>query len=444
MTINDISKIIHGKILRDTNIQITDIYINSKLVHDGSLFIALKGKTQDGHDYINEICNLDCIVVTCEDLDISNYKCGVIKVNDTYETLYLLGTYYRKIYKVPVVAITGSVGKTTTKELLSQMLGTKYNVLKSYKNYNNHIGLPLTLFKLNKDIDIVVMEMGMNHIGEIHKLSCIAKPDSAIITNIGTSHIGNLGSKKNIFKAKMEIEDGMSYGNIFVNGYDKFLKKIKSDNYIDAYKVKFKNKDFKIKNIKYEMDKTIFNIFFGNKKYIVTFNVPGKEMLMNLLLAIKTSLHYEIDIENIVEVINTYKTGDSRLEIIKKDDLTIINDCYNASFESMNMILNILKKSKQNKIIILGDILELGLYSDNIHKKLSKKINLIKKSIVLLIGEEMNKISKNIKNCYHFDDNKEIMKFLNTYNYNNSIILIKGSRRMHLEEITEYLKNREF
>lgn len=435
LNIESISKIVNGEIIKNTNKLVNKIKIDSRKIETNDLFIALIGNNIDSHKFIKQIHKKISVAIICKAIDIKHYDCGIIKVKDTYDAMNKLAAFYRNLYKVPLIAITGSVGKTTTKELISNMLEKKYNVLKTYKNYNNHIGLPLTLFNLDKNIDIIVTEMGMNHKGELHNLSLIAKPDVSVITNIGSSHIGNLGSKKNILLAKLEILDGMKTKELFVNGYDKNLKKIKI-----SKKIKRKNKNFKVKKVKYNLDSTTFDFIYKTKKYNVKFNVPGKGMLNNLLISIAVALKFDVDINDIVEVINNYHNKNDRLEIIKNNNFTIINDCYNASFESFKMILKTIKKSKQNKIIVFGDIKELGRYSKYYHKKIARMLNKIKTKIVILVGSETYLVKKYIKNSIHFNNNLEIINYLNKINLDNHLILVKGSRAMNLEKIVENLK----
>ena len=219
MKLSQINKIINGKINND--ISFNKIKVNSKEIQPGDLFLAIN----KGHDYIDEAINNGAVAIISE-VDI-DYPIPKIKVSSAVEALGQIAKYIRQLYQKPVIAITGSVGKTTTKELVSLVLKEKYKVLKSEKNNNNHIGLPITLLKLDQDYDVVVAELGMNHLNEISYLSNICQPDYAIITNIGSAHIGNLGSKKNILKAKLEILDGMDNGYLLVNNYDKYLKKVK-------------------------------------------------------------------------------------------------------------------------------------------------------------------------------------------------------------------------
>jgi len=235
MNVQMINKIVNGNINIDYDFKINKIKTNSKEVEEGDLFIAIN----KGNDYIDEAINnkASCIIIEQDKIvDIPT-----IKVESTINALGLIANYIRRQYDIPLIAITGSNGKTTTKDLISLILSSKYNILKSEKNQNNHIGLPQTLLKLNNKYDVVVLELGMNHLNEISYLSKICLPNYGIITNIGTAHIGNLGSKKNILKAKKEILDGLN-GYLLTNNNDRYLRKIKYKNII-----KVNNKKMKLK-----------------------------------------------------------------------------------------------------------------------------------------------------------------------------------------------------
>lgn len=447
MKIADLINITEGMLINkgDIETRIKDIVIDSRKVTEGDLFIALKGQKYDGHDFIDEVItkNVSGIIVDKE-IDIPIDDIPIIKVNNTYDSLIKIASYIRNKYDIPLIAITGSVGKTTTKELIYNILSTKYNVLKSINNNNNHIGLPLTLFNLKKEHEIIVTELGMNHFGELKKLSNICKPNVAVITNIGTAHIGNLGSKRNIFKAKMEILDGMDEGNIVINGDDKYLNKLDRKKYTKKFKIykcgyNDKNHLYAF-NIKCDFEKTTFNIKVLDEVHKVTFNVPGKHLIPNILLAIQVGLLYGINIKHIIKAISEYKTLDKRMDIIKlKKNNTLIADCYNSSYESLIGVLELIKNVQTNKLIILGDILELGKYSKKIHLKIGKYLKKMNNTMTLLVGKEMKVIKGATK---HFDDNESLIKYLEDLNFYNSIILIKGSRKLHLEEIKEYLEER--
>ena len=315
MYLSEINKIINGKINKEAKIE--KIKTNSKEIKVGDLFLAIN----KGINYIGEAINNGAVAIISEvDLDpeIPN-----IKVFSTVKALGQIAKYIRQLYQKPVIAITGSVGKTTTKELVSLILEEKYKVLKSEKNNNNHIGLPLTLLKLDQNYDVVVTELGMNHLNEISYLSDICQPDYAVITNIGSAHIGNLGSKKNILKAKLEILDGMNNGYLLINNYDKYLKKVKY-----SKKIKVDAKSLNVRNIKYgeSIEFDIDNVHFIFKSY--------KHLLSDVFIAIKIGILFNVDLKLISKAIANYQNIEGRCNIIK-GKWTIMDDSYNSSFESL-------------------------------------------------------------------------------------------------------------
>lgn len=431
MNIDVLLNIIDGKYLNEgIKRKINDIKIDSRKINRNDAFVALIGTNFDGHDFIKEVLKRKpSVIIVCKKIDITT-KVPIILVEDTYDALIKIGSFFRCKYDIPVVAVTGSVGKTTTKEIISDILSKKYKVLKSEKNYNNHIGIPLALSKLNNNYDVCVLEMGMNHLGEISKLSKMVKPNVGVITNIGTSHIGNLGSKKNILKAKMEIIDGIEEGMLVVNGKDKLLKKIKHHNILKCGK-KLKPYDVRVS------DKVSFKLLINNEVHKFHYNSPSKNIIMDFIIAIQIGLLFNVEIEDIKDALINYKMPEARMDIIVKNTTKIINDCYNASLESTIASISVLKYEKSKKIVILGDILELGKYTTKIHQYLGKHLRKLKNTDILLIGENI----KNIKgeNYKYFNNNQELINYLSNLNLDNTTILIKGSRRMRLEEITKYL-----
>jgi len=414
MFLKEIYDVVGGELHNYKNIYIDDIKISSKEINNNDLFISINS----GYNYINDAINNGAVAIISEkEIDIS---IPIIIVQSTIIALGKLAKYKRDKYNIPVIAITGSTGKTTTKELVSLLLSSKYNVLKSEKNKNNHIGLPLSLLKLNDSYDLAVLELGMNHLGEIEYLSNICSPDYSIITNIGTAHIGNLGSKKNILKAKLEILSN-SNGPLIINGDDKLLKKIKYKKLISVSK-----RSLKVKNIKYFEDRIEFNIDNISFK----FNCPFKYILSDLFIAIKIALLFDIKLIDISKSLLNYKQEKGRLNIYS-DKYKIIDDSYNSSYESLINGLKELKKEKNKKIIILGDMLELGDFSKYYHKKINKYLNKIKNKEVLLIGE----YTKYIKGI-HFNSIDEINKYIENKNLYNYTIYIKGSRAMNLDKIS--------
>ena len=425
MTLNEVIKIVNGKTKLNSNIEIKEIKTDSRKINNGDIFIALKGKKYDGNSFVQEAINKGAVACIVEECD--NYNC--IKVESTLKALFSLGNYIRNKYKIPLIAITGSTGKTTTKDLLSSILSTKYNVLKNDGSKNNIIGVSDTLFKLNSKYDIVVMELGTNHLGEIRELSLMCNPDLALITNIGSSHIGNFKSKKNIFKEKISIIDGMYNKNMIVNGDDKYLKKIK------CFKCGLnKNNTLKAYNVQSFIDHLEFNIFL-DKEYKIVFNNPGLHFVNNILLVIKTCLEYNITIKTIIKGISNYTLTDMRMNIIRSGSNVIINDCYNSSLESIIAGINYLKNINQNKLLIIGDILELGKYSKRIHKKINKKLKKINNKRILTVG----KYSKYIKGI-NFKNVDELIEYIKNKNISNKYIYIKGSRYMNLDKFYDYIK----
>lgn len=423
MTLNEIIKIINGKTNINSDIIINNIKTDSRKIEKGDIFIALKGPKYDGHNYVDEAIKKGAIASITE-YDINNS----IVVKDTYEVLYILGNYIRKKYNIPLIAITGSNGKTTTKELLAHILTTKYNVLKNESSKNNLIGVSDTLFKLNSEHDLIVMELGTNHFGEINCLSKMCEPNISIITNIGSSHLEYFKKRKNVFKEKYSIINGMNDINLIVNGDDKYLKRI------NCFKCGINNNNnLKAYNIIENIDYIEFNIFL-DKEYKIRFNTPGIHFINDILLVIKICLDYKIDIETIIEKIKSFKMVEKRMNIKKVNTNIIINDCYNASYESIKAGINYLKNIKEYKILIIGDILELGKYSKRIHKKINKLVKQIDNKKIFTIG----KYSKFIKGI-HFNDVKEFINYLNNNPINNSYIYLKGSRKMNLDLIYEYL-----
>lgn len=427
MTLNEFIKVIKGISSINSEDLIKEIKTDTRKINKGDIFIALRGKNYNGEDFIDEALRKGAIACVVE--NSINDKC--IEVKDTIKSLFLLGNYIRNKYHIPLIAITGSNGKTTTKDLLSYILSSKYNVLKNEGSKNNIIGVSDTLFKLNETHEIIVMELGTNHLGEISYLSKMCNPNLGIITNIGSSHLEYFKKRINIFKEKISIVDGMNNKKLIVNGDDKYLKKL---NYFKCGINK--NNNLRAYNIKEYIDYIEFNIYL-DKEYKIVFNNPGIHFINDILLAIKVSLDYKIDIETIIDRINNFKLTNKRMNIIKLKNNILINDCYNASLESVKGGINYLKKIESKKVLIIGDILELGKHSKKIHKKINKEVRKIKNKEVLTVG----KYSKYIKGI-NFNDVDELIEYIKLNNISNSYIYVKGSRRMNLDKVVDYIQKR--
>ena len=426
MNLSKLAEITNGKIYNNQNINIKNIKIDSNQITEGDLFIAIIGQSKDGHDYIESaIKNGASAVITSK--EIPN-QIPYIKVADTTIALGQIASYIKEVSHAKLIAITGSTGKTTTKELVYSLLKNKYSVLKTDKNQNNHIGVPLTLLKI-KNEDFCIVEMGMNHLGEISYLSKLAKPDLAVITNIGSSHIGNLGSKENILKAKLEIKDGLK-GDLIVSGDDSYLNKI------SAIKVGFNDEnDFKAYNLETNLMRSSFWINYQNEEYQIKVNLPA-HLIDDVLISIYIALKYEINNQDIITTLENFQNIGMRLTVKKINTNTIISDCYNSSFESLTGDLTMLIPNKQKKLLILGDIAEAGKFSKTIHENLKPFIEKLQNYELILIGPEMMNLQ--INKAKHFKNYKEALIYLKNKEIKNTLILIKGSRIMKLENISDF------
>lgn len=426
MTLNEVIKAVGGITKLNSSEEIREIKTDTRKLKKGDLFIALKGKNYDGHDFIKEAIDKGAIACITENFDYE--KC--INVKDTYKSLFDLAKYIRSKYSIPLIAVTGSNGKTTTKDLIYHILDSQYKVLKNEGSNNNLIGVSDTLFKLDNTYDIIMMELGSNHIGEISYLSKMCLPTTSLITNIGSSHLEYFKTKKNIFKEKYSVKDGMINENIIVNGDDRYLKKIK------CYKCGIKKRnDLIAYDIEDNMDNISFKIYL-DKEYKIVFNNPGVHFVNDILLAIKVCLDYGVKIKTIIKKINNFKITDKRMKIIKVNDNIIINDCYNSSLESITAGINYIKKINSDKVLIIGDILELGKKSKKIHKKIKKKVSKLNNVKVLTVG----KYSSVIKGV-NFSNSDELIDYIDKNPITNSYIYIKGSRRMNLDKIVNYFKS---
>lgn len=426
---------------------------DTRTINKDDVYIGIKGENFDGNLFYEEAFKNGAKISIIEKNSIKNSKIKKINgktliiVDDTIKLIQDLAHYKIINSNIPVIAITGSVGKTSTKDMIANILSTKYKVLKTEGNYNNHIGVPLTILRL-KDEDIIVLEMGMNHFGEISLLSKIACPSIAIITNIGTAHIGNLGSRENIMKAKLEILDGMKYGTLIINNDNDLLH-----NNINIIKEKTKIITIGINNksdymATYIIDNTFSStIKINNDK--ININVGGLPFVYNSLLSYAVAKELKLNLEDIKLGIENFKLSNNRMEKIDINGITIINDTYNASYDSVVAAIDLIEKSNyKRKILLLGDILELGDYSKKIHSDIGKYIKDKKIDEIILVGSEVKYIKNeliknnyNKENIYSFESEELTYSFLHKFLKEGDIILVKGSHGMKLINIINFLRN---
>lgn len=451
ITVNKILEICRGKLLSgDKQLEVNSYSKDSREIKDGDMYLAIKGERVNGNDYIESAFEngaMGCI--TDDEINqkiLEKFKNKVIiKVNDTVKAIQEIAKYKRSLYNIPVIAVTGSVGKTSTKDIIANVMAQKFNVLKTEGNLNNHIGLPLTLLKL-KDHNAIVVEMGMNHLGEISLLTDIAKPTGCVITNIGTSHIGNLGSRENILKAKLEILEGLNEeGFALINNDNDLLNNwAEKQNQYKVYTYGIENKSTYIaENIVKSEDSSSFEIN-GIKGEVP---IGGTHFIYNATCAFAIGDILQIEKEKIVKGISEFKLTAKRMDIqVIKDNIKIINDSYNASYDSMKAALEVIGKTEATrKIAVLGDMLELGEYSEELHIKVGEEVIKNKIDILITIGKYAKNIAnraemQGMKNIFQFEDIENAAGYIKSNMKSGDLILLKASNSMNFSKILEKIK----
>lgn len=447
--IEDILKATGGSLVcGEKDFEISEITTDSRKAGANMLFIPIAGENNDGHDFIqNAFENGADVVITHKDIMPVSGK-NIVRVKDTRTALGDIARAYKEKYNLPTVAITGSVGKTTTKDMIAAVMAMKYNTLKTQGNYNNDIGLPLTVFRLEEKHRAAVLEMGMSHMGEINYLASIAKPDTAVITNVGMSHIENLGSQENIFRSKMQICDFFNGENLLiVNGDDKYLVNARCAGKVITYGIENKNCDLVAENIRsMGIDGTLFSIFADGKKYEIHIRIPGTHNVYNALAAIAVGRHYDICMEDIAEGIREFSLTNMRMEIKRINDIVVIDDCYNASPDSIRAAMKVLSEiHAKRRIAVLGDVLEMGGFAEKEMYELGTQIGNI--DVLVTVGKTARYIAKGAEfsgneEIYSFKTVPEATEFLGTFVESGDNILVKASRGMHFEQIVEFLSKR--
>lgn len=421
---------------------VTGISTDSRESLEGDLFIAIDGEKSSGHDYLNDVKNSGTVAALVNKPVEEQVNLQIIQVTDTILAIARIANTWRNQYKIPIIGITGSNGKTTTKDLLKHFLEAKFIVHSTKGNFNTSIGLPLTLLTLDDTHEISVVEMGANKQGDIKFLCDTALPTDGLITNIGPAHLEGFGSVANVAKEKLELFNSIETGNVFINMEDNYLKSAK----VSCNRIRY--------GCKSECDYTADYCFDDNGNIILIVNsndlkLNSQSMVFakNVLAACSVANTYGINWETIQNKIMSFNPTYGRNVITQHDRITVIDDTYNANYNSTEAALDQLSRimTKGRKIFVFGDMAELGEYSKEYHEKIGKRCDELGIDAVFTIGKEtkiIDRILKNVAWHKHFEDRENLAKNLLKFIKKNDVILFKGSRSMEMEKIIQGVTNK--
>ena len=429
------------------NREVSGVVIDSRKVEPGFLFVAVKGERVDGHSFISAVFKKGAACVLCE--DAPEHPAGpYIQVDSCLEAIKKLAAYYRSTLTIPVIGISGSVGKTSTKEMIAAVLGQKYHVLKTEGNFNNEIGLPLTIFRIREEHEAAVLEMGISDFGEMTRLAKMARPNICVLTNIGLCHLENLKDRDGILKAKTEMFDQAQPGaQIILNGDDDKLITLKSkripspcffglDPVHDLYAAD-------MENLGLEGTRCTFVTKSGT--FTAHIPIPGRHMVYNALAGTAVGLALGLTLPEIKAGIESLTPVSGRNHLIHTDRWTILDDCYNANPVSMCASLDVMSNAIGRKVAILGDMGELGANEKLLHYNVGCHAADAGMDAVFLVGDLSREIARGIEDKNpallhrHFDTKKELLEALPLLLVNGNSILVKASHFMAFEEIVEVL-----
>ncbi len=450
LKINELVHASKGKLISGNGKgSVSGISIDSRVIKKGEAFIAIKGENFDGHDFIGAAAKkgAGCIIIEKGSIKNKHFKSlTIIEVGDTIKAMAGIANYQRNKFNIPVIAVTGSTGKTTVKEMIYAVLSKKYKVLKNEGTKNNNIGLPLTLFKLDSKFDIAVLELGTNHPGEIKELLRICQPNVGVITNIGPAHLEHFKSLEGVLKEKYSLTSGLSLPNMVILNFDDAMLRRKSlfsakKNFVLGFSVDAKS-DFQAYNIKSDGWGVDFSV---NQKNGFKLNSPARHNVYNALAAISVGRVFGLGYGQIISAFSDFQFPQGRLNLRSFKKARFIDDTYNSNPLSLRNALNALDalSVKGRKIFVMGDMLELGGKSEDYHSEAGKNASGIC-DVFIAVGRFSRKaahaaITNNLKpDCvFSCDSSKEAQKILfdKIIPNENDIVLVKGSRMMKMEEV---------
>lgn len=420
--------------------EILKISTDSRDIDENTLFIALVGERFDAHDFVDDVLSKGAKAVVCSKNVGDDPR--ILYVEDTGKALLDIAHGYRKLFNIPFIGLTGSVGKTTSKGMIYAVVKKKFDTLRTAGNLNNEIGVPKTLFCLEENHEAAVIEMGMNHFEEISRISRAVEPSIACITNVGTAHIENLGSREGILKAKCEILDGMAKGStLIVNGDNDMLATIDRDDYkIVRFGIDGTNLDMRAEDISSDAFGSTFTAVYKNEKATVFVPSVGLHNVYNAMCAMCVGVELGYTLEEAASGIRDFEPEGMRQKITEINNITFIEDCYNANLDSMKASLDALKTiCKGKSYAVLGDMLELGDFAEQAHRQVGEKAASVGCEYVITYGALSKFIAdeaeKNGCKAKTFEDKEKMAEFLYENVKEGDAVLFKGSRGMRMEEI---------
>ena len=452
-SIEQIAKASGGKLIAaGSEKYITGIRHDSREVCPGDIFVAIKGENQDGHRYIPQVIEKGCAAVLVSDADScpQDADVSVILVDDTVAAMGTMAAWYLDSLGIRRVAVTGSVGKTSTRDMIYYVLSEKYNCGRNLKNYNNNIGLPISIFQFDENTEAAVLEMGMDAFGEIEYLSSIVRPEVGVITNIGIAHMEKLGSREGIFKAKMEITENIlpeeEGGTLVFAGDDEFLTKERTAGDYGQIEVgEGERADLHISGVEdHGIDGIRFLVEYeedGRKEtQRIALPAAGAHNASNAAIALAVGRKLGVSIEEGAKGLGKVELTGSRLRKIEGKNVTIIDDTYNANPFSMMSAIDVLVRSgAQRRVAILGDMFELGTDEKELHRKVGEHAAKAGVDELITIGNLAKHIAEG-GSGRHFESKEAFLEVINDYIKPGDLVLVKASRGMHLEEIVEELR----
>ncbi|OCN02980.1 UDP-N-acetylmuramoyl-tripeptide--D-alanyl-D-alanine ligase [Clostridium sp. W14A] len=450
MTVSEMVSACGGRLLCGSPAaEVTSVSTDSREVAPGALFVPICGERVDAHEFIPSVLEAGAAAVLTQEHQSAGGPGAWIAVGDTKDALQRIAAEYRKRFSLPVVGVTGSVGKTSTKEMVALALSAGLNVMKTRGNNNSQVGVPLTVFRLSEEYGAAVVEMGMSEFGEMSRITEIAAPDYAVMTNIGVSHIEHLGSRRNILAEKLHITDRFHPGSVlFLNGDDEMLRGLAGT--LPFKTVLFgtgEDCDFRAEGIEAAGESTRFQYMAPNGEAgEVSLPMIGTHHVLNALAGLAVADQLGVPLADAAAALSNYRAPAMRQQLRRANGITILDDSYNSSPDSSKSSLGVLKSLKSGKrVAVLADMLELGSYSAEAHRNVGEFAANSGVDVLITVGERAALMTEGARavrsdmDCRVCGDNRQACEALKTLLRPGDSVLIKGSRSMHTEEIVAFL-----